>query len=305
MILSVSRRTDIPNYYSDWFFKQISRGYLYVRNPMNNHQVSKIDINTNDIDCMVFWTKNPKNMIPRLDELKEYPYYFQFTLTPYGKDIEPGLPAKREELIDTFITLSDKIGKERVIWRYDPILINNNYTLEYHIATFYEMAEALSGYTEKVVISFIDSYAKIKKNMKELKTKDMETIDIKTIAREFGKIAFEHNLDIETCAELIDLDEFGIGHGRCIDDNLINRITGTKLNIGNDKNQRKECGCVQSIDVGAYNTCKNGCKYCYANFNETTVINKSGLYNIDSPILCSEIGEKDRVTDRKVKSRNH
>jgi DNA repair photolyase len=302
MILSVSRRTDIPNYYSDWFLDKVSNGYLYVRNPMNNNQVSKITINPEVIDCMVFWTKNPKNMITRLDELKDYPSYFQFTLTPYGKDIEPGLPSKRDELIDTFITLSNKIGKERVIWRYDPILINNKYTLEYHIKTFSDIAKRLKGYTEKVIISFIDSYAKIKKNMKELKITNMSEEDMKTMAREFANIASDNNLIIETCAEMIDLKEYGISHGKCIDDNLISRISGAKLDIKKDRNQRKECGCMESIDVGAYNTCINGCKYCYANFNEATVMNKNALYNIESPLLCGVIREEDNITERKVKS---
>lgn len=302
MILSVSRRTDIPNYFSDWFLNKVSNGYLYVRNPMNNHQVSKIEINREVIDCIVFWTKNPKNMIPKLDELKNYPFYFQFTLTPYDKDIEPGIPSKRDELIDTFITLSNKIGKERVIWRYDPILINNKYTLEYHIKTFSEMADRLNGYTDKVIISFIDSYAKIKKNMKELEIVDISVEDMKSIAREFTIIASRNNLLIETCAEMIELKEYGISHGKCIDDNLISRITGAKLDIKKDKNQRKECGCMESIDVGAYNTCINGCKYCYANFNESTVMNKNSLYNIESPLLCGDIGEEDRITERKVKS---
>lgn len=302
MILSVSRRTDIPNYFSDWFLNKVSNGYLYVRNPMNNHQVSKIEINREVIDCIVFWTKNPKNMIPKLDELKNYPFYFQFTLTPYDKDIEPGIPSKRDELIDTFITLSNKIGKERVIWRYDPILINNKYTLEYHIKTISEMADRLNGYTDKVIISFIDSYAKIKKNMKELEIADISVEDMKSIAREFTIIASRNNLLIETCAEMIELKEYGISHGKCIDDNLISRITGAKLDIKKDKNQRKECGCMESIDVGAYNTCINGCKYCYANFNESTVMNKNSLYNIESPLLCGDIGEEDRITERKVKS---
>lgn len=302
MILSVSRRTDIPNYYSDWFLDKVSNGYLYVRNPMNNHQVSKIEINPEVIDCIVFWTKNPKNMIPRLDELKEYPFYFQFTLTPYGKDIEPGIPSKRDELIDTFITLSNKIGKERVIWRYDPILINNRYTLEYHMKAFNEIASRLKGYTEKVIISFIDSYAKIKKNMRLLEIADISEGDMNSIARELAIIAKRNNLIIETCAELIDINEYGISHGKCIDDNLVSRITGYKLDIKKDKNQRKECGCMESIDVGAYNTCINGCKYCYANYNEATVMNKNTLYNIESPLLCGAIGEEDRITERKVKS---
>jgi len=156
MILSVSRRTDIPNYYSEWFCNRIKEGFLYVRNPMNAHQISKIDLSPEIVDCIVFWTKNPVNIFGRLDELQDYKYYFQFSLTGYGKDIEPNLPDKRKQLIPTFQKLSEKIGSERVIWRYDPILLNQRYVLEYHLKAFEEIAGNLRGYTEKVVISFVD-----------------------------------------------------------------------------------------------------------------------------------------------------
>ena len=140
MILSASRRTDIPNYYSEWFINRIREGFLYVRNPMNPHQISKINLSPDVIDCIVFWTKNPINMLEKLEELKPYMYYFQFTLTGYGRDVEPNLPHKREVLIPTFQRLSEQIGKERVIWRYDPIFLSDRYTVEYHIKAFEELS---------------------------------------------------------------------------------------------------------------------------------------------------------------------
>lgn len=164
MILSVSRRTDVPNYYSEWFFNRIKEGFLYVRNPMNAHQISKIELSKEVVDCIVFWSKNPVNMLGRLDELQDYKYCFQFTLTGYGKDIEPNLPNKREDLITTFQKLSEKIGNERVIWRYDPILLTSKYVPEYHLKAFEEISIKLKGYIQKVVISFMDFYAKTQKN---------------------------------------------------------------------------------------------------------------------------------------------
>ena len=128
MILSVSRRTDIPNYYSEWFFNRIKERFVYVRNPMNEHQISKIDLSPDVVDCIVFWTKNPEPMITRLDELSKYNYYFQFTLTGYGKDIECNVPHKRDKMIPIFQELSRKIGKQKVIWRYDPILFTKKYS---------------------------------------------------------------------------------------------------------------------------------------------------------------------------------
>lgn len=302
MILSVSRRTDVPNYYSDWFINRIKEGFLYVRNPMNAHQISKIDLSPDVVDCIVFWTKNPANMIENLEYLKDYAYYFQFTLTGYGKDVEPNLPDKREELILTFKTLSGKIGKEKVIWRYDPILLNKRYTIDYHLKAFEEIAASLSDYTEKVVISFVDLYAKTQRNTKELDIKQMTKDEMIHLAARMAQIASKYNLVIESCAEKINLQSVGVQHGSCIDKKLIEKLAGCRLIGKKDRNQREECGCFESVEAGAYNTCLNGCKYCYANFNDEKVKEKVSLYNQASPLLCGTITSDDKVTDRKVRS---
>lgn len=301
VILSVSRRTDIPDYYSEWFMNRLKEGFLYVRNPMNPHQISRIDVSPRVVECIVFWTKNPTNMMKQLIHLQNYTYYFQFTLTGYGKDIEPGLPDKRSVLIPVFQRLSEAIGKERVIWRYDPILINKKYTMDYHIKAFGEIAERLADYTEKVVISFIDFYEKTRRNTEGLAMKEMTQEDIVCLAGEMAKIAFKHHLRIETCAEQIDLRHIGIEHGSCIDQKLIERLLGCRLNGGKDKNQRKECGCLESIEVGTYHTCLNGCKYCYANFSDRKVKESVKLYRADSPLLCGNIESEDKVTNRKIR----
>lgn len=302
MILSVSRRTDVPNYYFDWFVNRIKDGYLYVRNPMNVHQISKIDISPEVVDCIVFWTKNPANMLDKLEYLRDYQYYFQFTLTGYGKDIEPNLPNKRKELIPTFQKLSERIGKEKVIWRYDPILVNQKYTMDYHLKAFEEIAENLADYTEKVVISFVDLYAKTQRNTKDLAIRTLSNEEMFHLAAEMAQITSKHNLIIESCAEQIDLQKAGVQHGSCIDKKLIEKILGCKLIGEKDKNQREECGCFESVEVGAYNTCLNGCKYCYANFNDEKVKENVRLYNQASPLLCGNITSDDKITDRKVKS---
>lgn len=302
MILSVSRRTDIPNYYSDWFISRVKEGFLYVRNPMNAHQISRIDLSPDVVDCIVFWTKNPANMIEKLEYLKNYVYYFQFTLTGYGKDVEPKLPSKREELIPTFKRLSEKIGKEKVIWRYDPILVSKRYTMDYHLRAFEEIANNLADYTEKVVISFVDLYLKTQRNTKELDIKQMTNEEMISLAGKMAQIASKYNLIIESCAEQINLQEVGIQHGSCIDKKLIERILGCRLVGEKDKNQRGECGCFESVEIGAYNTCLNGCKYCYANFNDNKVKDNVKLYDKDSALLCGNIIFGDKITDRKVKS---
>ncbi len=302
MILSVSRRTDIPNYYSEWFFNRIKAGFVYVRNPMNPHQVSKIDITPEVVDCIVFWTKNPEPMISRLDELASYDYYFQFTLTGYGKDIECNVPHKKEKMIPIFQELSKKIGMQRVIWRYDPIIFTKKYTQEYHLKAFEQIAAALKGYTEKCVISFVDVYAKNKKNMQMLDLYEADKTELSEFAKKISRIAGKNGLTVGSCAESIDLADCNIEHNCCIDKALIESIIGCRIKVEKDKNQRPECGCMESVDIGTYNTCKNGCKYCYANYSEESVIKNCSKYDTESPILCGTLDENDKITERKVKS---
>ena len=302
MILSVSRRTDIPAFYSDWFFNRIKEGFLYVRNPMNAHQLSRIDLSAEVVDCIVFWTKNPAGMLARLDELERYSYYFQFTLTGYGRDLEANLPNKREVLIPCFQQLSKRLGKERVIWRYDPIALNGRYTIDDHERAFRTIADFLSGYTEKVVISFVDLYAKVQRNTKGQNLREITEDEMLELARRLVKLAGERGLVVESCAEHVDLHSVGVEHGCCIDRRLIERLLRYRLTCGKDKNQRPECGCFESIDVGSYNTCRNGCLYCYANFNQSLVARSAALYDPHSPLLCGVVGVEDKINRRSVKS---
>ena len=302
MILSVSRRTDIPSYYSAWFFERLKEGFVYTRNPMNPKQISRLELSPETIDCIVFWTKNPEPMLSRLSELEPYSYYFQFTLTSYGTDVEANVPHKREVMIPVFQRLSEIIGSKRVIWRYDPILFTKRYTPEYHVKAFRQMAEALRGYTEKCVISFVDTYAKNKKNMQALGVYELPKEELEDFAKELCDIARENGMVMGSCAEQIDLAACGIAHNACIDKTLIEEIIGCKLKGVQDKNQRGECRCMESIDIGTYHTCGNGCVYCYANHSEAQVKENLRKYDMHSPVLCGKIGEEDKVTERKVAS---
>ena len=168
MIISASRRTDIPTYYCEWLFNRIKEGFVYVRNPMNVHQISKISLSPDVVDGIVFWTKNPVPMLDKLDELQDYAYYFQFTVNSYGKDIEANIPSKNDVIVPAFRELSRKIGAEKVIWRYDPIMLTSKYTIDYHVNYFNELAKRLSGYTHKCVISFVDFYRNTQTHLKDL-----------------------------------------------------------------------------------------------------------------------------------------
>lgn len=302
MILSVSRRTDIPNYYSDWFYNRIKEGFVCVRNPMNPHQVSRITLSPEVVDCIVFWTKNPAPMLERMDELSSYQYYFQYTLTGYGKDVECNLPNKKEVLIPAFQNLAERIGSNRVVWRYDPILFNEVYTPEYHLKAFRQIAEALNGYTDQCVISFVDTYAKNKASMKALGTYELSQVELLAFTRELCRTANANGIRVVSCAEQMDLSECGVEHGSCIDKGRIEEILGCSIEVNRDKNQRPECGCVESIDIGTYNTCKTGCHYCYANHSFEGVTRNNGKYDLYSPLLCGTITDEDRITERKLVS---
>lgn len=302
MIISASRRTDIPSYYSKWFFNRLKAGYAYVRNPMNPHRISEVSLSPDVIDGIVFWTKNPTPMLNRLHELQDYAYYFQFTLTPYGTDVEKNVPSKNDIIIPTFQKLSAQIGKERVIWRYDPILLNDKYTMRYHMKYFRVLCDKLADYTEKCTISFLDLYKNIQRSITPLGIRPPSSEQAEELAGYFSEIAKEHGIYIDTCAEDIDLSKYGIKHASCIDRHRLERIGNYKLAIERDKNQRAACGCISSIDLGAYNTCRNGCAYCYANFNQTLVNDCCGKHDPFSPLLYGEISADDIIKPREMKS---
>ena len=304
MILSVSRRTDIPAFYTDWLMERVKQGYVYVKNPFNAKQISKVNIKPEVVDCIVFWSRNPKPLMERLGELDElnYKYYFQFTITPYHKDLERNSPDKKE-VVKTFASLSKKIGKEKVILRYDPILITEKYRLEFHKKAFKMLCERMQGYTEKIIISYLDDYRKVSRNMKGFKLQTLSNEDMKAISSSLVEIANQYQLPIETCAEEIDLSDLGIKHARCIDGALIEKIIGYEI-TNKDKldANRNFCGCMKCIDIGQYDSCIHNCLYCYANVNKEKAKENYEKHNIKSPVLIGEYNET-FVTERKdVKS---
>lgn len=296
MIVSASRRTDIPAYYSGWFFQRIKDGYALVRNPFNAEQIRRVSLLPGDVDCFVFWTKNPVPMLNQLNRLADYNFYFQFTLTSYGHDAERNLPSKSRILIPAFLQLAEKIGPQRVIWRYDPIFLTPKYTLDYHLEYFYKIARRLKGYTQICTISFLDYYRSTEKNMKMLEPEKWTREKMRAAAKGLSEIAFSCGIKMDTCAEEIDLADSGIAHASCIDLRLVERICGYKPDAQKDKSQRPECGCAASVDIGIYSSCPNGCKYCYANYNAGTIKKNVLLYDENSPLLCGKLEDKDLIS---------
>jgi hypothetical protein len=225
-------------------------------------------------------------MLDKLNLLSDYKFYFQVTINAYGIDIERNV-ASTEAIIKSFRSLSDMIGKERAIWRYDPIILTDQIGIEYHRRNFESLSSMLEGYTNRCIISFVDIYKKTERNMNDLSENIIDTPKMIRIAEMISGIAKNYNIKIETCSETIDLSSVGIEHARCIDDRLISKIIGQEINVNKDKNQRAICGCASSIDIGAYNSCKHGCRYCYANFSDNRVT--SNVLNHDLILLCSSV----------------
>jgi len=303
MIISASRRTDIPAFYSEWFINRLKEGFVYIKNPRNPNRITNAYLSTDVVDCIVFWTKNPRPMLSKLDiiDMMGYPYYFQFTITPYGNNVEKMLPVK-SEIMDTFKRLSDKIGKHRIIWRYDPVVVSKEYSVQYHVDTFGEMCDILGDYTNKCVFSFIDLYSKIRKNVKGVVDYEVNTLKMIQIAQGFSKIAKDHRLLLATCSEAIDLSIYGIEHSACVDQNMIENIIGCAIHAKEDTNQRPACRCIESIDIGAYDCCAHGCVYCYATTSEDKVRGNMRLHDPRLPLLLGHPRGDEIITVRETKS---
>lgn len=291
MILNVSGRCDIVAFYSKWFMNRYNDGYVDVRNPFYPKLVSRIYFE--DVDLIVFCTKNP---LPILDDLKKVnkPIIFQVTLTPYGKDIEPNVISKGK-IVNGIKELSKILGVENVYVRYDPILINDKYDVNFHIKAFKCLCEKLNGYVKHIIVSFVDDYKTVRYNMNVLKLQKIDDSILKEIGENFSKIALENGMSVQTCFEKNDLSCYGFVSSSCVSSKIAFNLTGKKF----PKWKARDCGCVQMVDIGVYNTCRHFCKYCYANYDEKKVLYNMKSHDDDSSLLVGQIEKKDVVKIRK------
>lgn len=292
MILNVSGRCDVPAFYSDWFINRYKEGYVDVRNPFNNDMISRIYFE--DVDAILFCSKNP---IPMLDKLKiiDKPILFHVTLTPYKKDIEPNVPPKGK-IIEAIKKISEIVGIDNLYIRYDPVFLNDNYDINYHVKQFDKLCELLDGYVKNIIISFIDDYKNVRKNMKYLKIKPFTEEDYKSIGLNFSKSAEKHNMTVQTCFEEQNLVEYGFIKRDCIGIELAYKLTG-KTNF--KKWKARKCNCIEMVDIGVYNSCKHFCRYCYANFDEKKVEDNFNKHNPNSSLLIGELKDTDIIKIRR------
>ena len=292
VIISASRSTDIPAFYGDWFISRWEKGYIKWTNPFNGQPLY---VSFKNARCVVFWTKNPKTFMKHLDWCdKNIPnYYFQFSLNDYDKEKYEAKVPSVESRIQTFKELSQRLGKKRVVWRYDPLILTKDIDVNELLRRVKNIGNQIHEFTEKLVFSFVDisMYKKVENNLNKENVPYIEWTEelMEEFANGISKINKNWNLQLGTCSEKIDLDKYSIVHNKCIDDDLMIdlfsedkelmdflgvEITAadlfsdgeiTKTKKLKDKGQREDCGCVVAKDIGAYNTCPHECNYCYAN----------------------------------------
>lgn len=292
MILNVSGRTDVVAFYSNWFMNRLKAGFVDVRNPFNKKLVSRIYFD--DVDAIVFCTKNP---IPIIDKLKDIhkPILFHITLTPYNNDIEPNVLNKKE-VIEAIKKISNIIGTDYLYIRYDPIFLSDKYNLNYHIRAFDKLCKLLNGYVKHFIISFIDDYKNVRKHQDIIKYIDFTEDDYKKIGLNFSRIAKENGMSIQTCFEDRNLVEYGFIKEECLSHTLAFKLTG-KTQFKTWK--ARKCKCVEMVDIGVYNSCKHFCRYCYANYDEDKVNDNMKKHDPSSSLLIGNIEKDDNIRIRK------
>ena len=296
MIINTGSRTDIPAFFHTWFYNRIREGYVLVRNPYQPQQVTRYLLDPSVVDVLSFCSKNPAPMLPRIHELDTFRQLWHVTITPYGRDIEPYVPPKAE-VLKTFRTLSGIVGKDAIVWRYDPVFLSEKYSLSFHKKAFRSMAVYLRGCTEQCVVSFIDLYEKTKRNYPQART----------VSSAQQIIAAENGMQIHLCCESSALTA---GHPHtdaqgCFSRSVIEKAAGihlSVLSVPSHSLARKACSCLLGGDIGAYNTCLHGCRYCYANYNRAIVEAQAAAHDPCSPYLIGHAMTGDIIKDARQES---
>lgn len=300
MIIQTGLRTDIPAFYSQWFVNRLRAGYVLVRSPYNPSMVTRYRLSPDVVDAIGFCTKNPAPMLPHMDALKGYGQYWYVTITPYGTDIEPNVPPK-EQVMEDFKRLSSLVGADCVGWRYDPVLLTEEYPLDRHLADFEAMARSLAGYTKTCVISFIDLYQKVRRNFPE--ADEVAGADRLVIGKEFVRIGRKYGIGIKSCGEGSQLEPCGVDCGGCMTIETYERAIGKRLCAPKQRSKgRSECACHLSCDIGQYDTCAHFCRYCYANTNREAVRRNMRLHDAESPFLTGGPRTGDQIREAKQES---
>lgn len=300
MIINTGSRTDTVQYYTEWLLKRFEDGFVYSRNPMFPHIVNRYELNPEVVDCIIFCSKNYEPILPYIQLItNKFNTYFHYTITAYGKDIEPNVPAI-DESIETLIKLSEIVGRQRIAWRYDPILLTDKYTKNLHYKTFNYMAEKLAPHIDRCIFSFVEMYKKLKTNMPEIIL--LAEKDKIEMAKNLGAIAKRHKMTIQTCATCEDYKNFGIINSGCLTAEILGNANNIKFKKLKHSGNRKGCNCMESRNIGDYDTCPNGCKYCYANQNPEIALKNYQKHHPNSPLILGGLLETDEIQQSNQKS---
>ena len=300
MIINTGSRTDTVQYYTEWLLKRFEEGFVYSRNPLFPDKVTKYELNPDVVDCIIFCSKNYEPILPYIKGITEkFNTYFHYTITAYDKDIEPNVP-DIEKSIETLIKLSELVGQQRIAWRYDPILLTEKYTKILHYKTFNHIAEKISPYIDRCIFSFVEMYKKLETNMPEIIL--LTPKDKTEIARNIGAIAKKHNMIIQTCATDENYEQYGILTSGCLTADILGRANNVKFKKLKHSGNRKNCNCMESRNIGDYDTCPNGCKYCYANQNPQIAKLNYEKHNPNSPLILGDLQETDEIIQGSQKS---
>lgn len=291
MILNTGGRTDTVNYFSEWLLNRFAAGYAYSRNPFHPDVVNRIDLNPETIDVVEFCSKNYRPILSRLHEITErFNCHFHYTITAYDKDIEPNVPGI-DESIETLRDLSAQVGKEKIIWRYDPVLLTGKYTIERHFATFDYMAGRIAPYVSRCVFSFVVWYKKL--HLPELQPISGQQKEL--IAKGLGEMAAKRHLYIQTCGIKESYEQYGIHHSGCMTRAVYEHSLGLHFKKVAERGNRPGCRCMESRGLGDYNTCLNGCRYCYANYDHEKARENYRLHDPESPLMIGHLRPTDKI----------
>lgn len=293
MIINTGGRTDTVQYFTKWLLKRFEEGYVYSRNPLFPNKVTKYELTPELVDCVVFCSKNYEPILSDLEKItQQYHTYFHYTITAYGKDIEPGVPSIEQSIV-TLKNLSKLVGKNRLAWRYDPVLLTEKYTINKHLETFEKMAGELTPYVDRCIFSFVEMYKKLDTNMPELIP--LTDHDKEILANGLGNIAANNGLFLQTCGTNGDYSKYGIHSSGCMTLDILGQANEIQFKDLKHKGLRQGCHCIDSRDIGAYDTCMNGCKYCYANKRPEKAFENYQYHDPDSPLLLGHLKETDTV----------
>ncbi len=293
MIVNISGRTDVVHHFSDWMFKRFEEGYALSRNSLFPRHIRRYELTPDKIDCIIFGSKNYEPVLSRIHEISDrFATYFYYTITAYGKDVEPGIPSI-EQSIETLLKLEKIVGAKKIAWRYDPVLLTDYYTVEKHLAAFESIAKRLAGHIDRCIFSFVEMYSKHKTNFPELLTISKQ--EMETLSEAFGKIAKKYAIILQTCGPEEDYAKYGINSSGCVTFDILGPANNLEFRKLKHRGFREGCHCIESRDIGMLNSCPNGCKYCYANKSMAQAVQNYHLHDPLSPLLIGHVKPEDEV----------